>query len=68
MEHPMNAEARQTLRELQSLTNIGTYLRTAKAELASNPCDDKLRAFIDVVENLLKEEKAKLKLPSDRAA
>jgi hypothetical protein len=56
----MNAVARQTLRELRSLRNIETYLRTAKAELASNPCDDALRAFIVIVEDLLRNECAKL--------
>lgn len=56
----MNAAARRTLGELRSLKNIETYLRTAKAELASNPCDDQLRAFIDVIEGLLRDEKAKL--------
>ena len=56
----MNGVARQTLRELRSLRNIETYLRTAKAELASNPRDDTLRAFIEIVEALLREETAKL--------
>ncbi len=56
----MNAAARQTLTELRSLGNIQRYLQTAKVELASNPCDDKLRAFIEVVEGLLAEEKKKL--------
>ena len=56
----MNAAARQTLRELRSLSNIETYLRTAKAELASNPCDEKLCAFIEVIEVLLRDERAKL--------
>lgn len=56
----MNRAARQTLRELRSLRNIETYLRTAKAELASDPCDDTLRAFIEIVEALLRDEKAKL--------
>jgi hypothetical protein len=56
----MNAAARQTLRELRALGNIQTYLRTARAELASNPCDESLRAFIAVVEALLAAEKAKL--------
>ncbi|HZP67318.1 MAG TPA: hypothetical protein VFB32_13540 [Rudaea sp.] len=59
----MNAQARQTLRELRSLGNIETYLKTAKAELASNPCDERLRAFIEVVEGLLKEEKQRLANP-----
>jgi len=56
----MNRAARQTLRELRSLRNIETYLRTAKAELASDPFDDTLRAFIEIVEALLRDEKAKL--------
>jgi len=56
----MNRVARQTLSELRSLRNIETYLRTAKAELASDPCDDTLRAFIGIVEALLREETAKL--------
>jgi len=56
----MNAEARKTLRELHSLNNIGTYLKAAKAELASDPSDEKLRAFIELVEGLLGEERAKL--------
>lgn len=56
----MNSAARQTLTELRSLSNIEKYLRTAKAELASDPCDDKLRAFIEVVEVLLRDERSKL--------
>ena len=56
----MNSAARQTLNELRSLGNIQTYLRTAKAELASDPCDDRLRAFVVVVEGLFQEEKKKL--------
>lgn len=59
----MNATARQTLTELRSLGNIEKYLRTAKAELASNPCDERLRAFIELVEGLLRDEKAKLIAP-----
>jgi hypothetical protein len=54
----MNAAARQTLRELRSLGNIQTYLRTAKAELASNPCDERLRAFIEVVEGLQRRKRS----------
>jgi len=59
-EDSMSPEARRTLRELRSLGNIEVYLRTAKAELASDPCDERLRAFIDVVEELLRDERAKL--------
>jgi hypothetical protein len=56
----MPPQARQTLQELRLLTNIETYLKTSRAELASNPCDEKLREFIEAVEELLREEKAKL--------
>jgi len=56
----MKAHARQTLHELRSLGNIEKYLRSAKAELASDPCDEQLRAFIELVEQLLRDEKAKL--------
>lgn len=59
----MNAAARQTLTELRSLGNIEKYLRTAKAELASNPCDERLCAFIELIEGLLEDEKAKLIAP-----
>ena len=58
----MNAAARQTLSELRSLSNIEKYLRTARAELASDPCDEKLRAFIEVIEVLLRDERAKLSM------
>jgi len=60
----MNVPAQQTLSELCSLTNIGRYLRAAKAELASSPCDEQLRAFIAVVEDLLRDEKSKLSNPA----
>jgi hypothetical protein len=56
----MHPQARQTLQELRLLTNIETYLKTARAELASNPGDERLRAFIETIEDLLREEKAKL--------
>jgi hypothetical protein len=52
-----SSQPRQTLRELRSLTNIETYPKTARAELASDPCDERQRAFIAVVEALLREEK-----------
>ena len=42
------------------LTNIEKYLNSARDELASDPCDERLRAFIAVVEGLAREEKAKL--------
>ena len=58
--HDMNAEARKTLNELRSLSNIERYLKTAKAELASSPCDERLRAFIDLIEGLLQDERNKL--------
>jgi hypothetical protein len=55
-----DAQARQTLQELRSLSNIEKYLKSARAELASNPCDDRLSAFIVAVESLLLQEKDKL--------
>jgi hypothetical protein len=48
------------LRELRSLTNIEKYLNSDRAELASDPSDERLRAFIEVVEGLLRQEKTKL--------
>jgi len=56
----MNAAARQTLKELRTLGNLEKYLQAAKAELASDPNDQPLRAFIDLVEGLLRDERAKL--------
>jgi hypothetical protein len=67
-ESTMHPQARQTLQELRSLTNIEKYLNAARAELASDPCDERLRAFIVVVEGLLKEEKGKLVLVDNAAA
>jgi hypothetical protein len=64
----MHAQARQTLQELRSLSNIEKYLKTARAELASNPCDERLRAFIDAIESLLLEEKDELELANQAAA
>jgi hypothetical protein len=59
-EFTMNAAARKTLTELRSLGNIERYLNAAKAELASDPCDERLHAFIELIEGLLRDEKAKL--------
>jgi hypothetical protein len=56
----MNAQACQPLTKLRSLTNMETYIKTARTELTGNPRDDQLRAFIDVVEGLLAEEKTRL--------
>ena len=53
--------SRKTLQELRSLSNVEKYLQTARAELASHPCDDRLRAFFAPVESLFREEKDKLK-------
>ena len=50
----MHPQARQTLRELRSLTNIEKYLKSANAELASDLRDERLRAFIAVIEGLLR--------------
>ena len=56
----MNAAARRMLRDLSSLTNIEQYLNAAKAELASDPTDVQLGEFVKLVEDMLRDEKAKL--------
>jgi hypothetical protein len=56
----MNPAARQTLRELRTLGNLEKYLSAAKAELASDPDDEPLRAFIELIEGLLSDERTKL--------
>ena len=60
----MRQEARTTLRELRSLQRFDEYIRIARAELASDPNNDRLRAFIEMIEALVREEKAKL-IPSE---
>jgi hypothetical protein len=56
----MNPAARTTLRELRSLGNLEKYLHAARAELASDPSDEPLRAFVELVEGLLRDEREKL--------
>jgi hypothetical protein len=56
----MHREARQTLREIHSLQRFEDYILIARAELASDPGNDRLRAFIDMIEALVHEEKARL--------
>ena len=55
----MHREARQTLREIRSLQRFEDYIRIARAELASDPDNDRLRAFIDMIQTLVSEEKAR---------
>jgi hypothetical protein len=62
----MHREARQTLREIHSLQRFEDYIRIARAELASDPGNDRLRAFIDMIEALVREEKARF-LGSDQS-
>jgi hypothetical protein len=56
----MNPAARSTLRELRSLGNLKKYLQAARAELASDPGDEPLRAFVELAEGLLRDEQMKL--------
>jgi hypothetical protein len=46
--------------ELRSISNTERYLRIAKAEQASSPCGERLRAFMELVEGLLREEMERL--------
>ena len=64
----MRHEARHTLREIHTLQRFETYLRNARMELASDPTNDRLRAFIDMIESLVREEKVKLTQIGDAAA
>ena len=44
-----------TLRKLRSLGNIESYLKTARAELVSDPCDERLRAsYLPVLPRLVR--------------
>ena len=54
----MHREARQTLSQIHSLQRFEDYIRIARAELASDPGNERLRAFIDMIETLVREEKA----------
>ena len=56
----MNPAARSILRELRLLGNLEKYLHAASAELASDPSDEPPRAFVELVEGLLRDERAKL--------
>jgi hypothetical protein len=64
----MRHEARQTLREIHTLQRFENYLRNARMELASDPTNDRLRVFIDMIESLVREEKAKLTQLGEAAA
>jgi len=56
----MHTQALQTLGEIHSLQRFENYIRCARAELASDPGNDRLRVFIDMIESLVCEERAKL--------
>jgi hypothetical protein len=64
----MHPQARQTLRDIHRLQRFEDYIRCAHAELASDPSNTKLRAFIDMIEALVREEKAKLLRDAEDAA
>lgn len=56
----MNTEAERTLREIRQLQCFDDYIRIARAELASDPGNERWRTFIDMIETLVREEKTKL--------
>lgn len=56
----MRPEARKTLAELRALSRFDDYVKIARAELASDPANVQLRAWIETVDGLVTDEKAKL--------
>lgn len=56
----MQAAARQTLADIRTIQRLESYVRCARAELASNPQDELLREFIRLNEMLIREERARL--------
>lgn len=56
----MQAAARKTLADIRTIQRLETYVRCARAELASNPGDELLREFIRLNEALIREERQKL--------
>ncbi|MCQ4165096.1 hypothetical protein [Tahibacter harae] len=56
----MQAAARKTLADIRTIQRLETYVRCARAELASNPGDDLLREFIRINETLIREERRRL--------
>jgi hypothetical protein len=64
----MHPQARQTLREIHTLQRFENYVRCARAELASDPSNTKLSAFINMIEMMVREKKAKLTQIGEAAA
>lgn len=56
----MNTAARQTLTDIRTIQRLESYVRCARAELASNPRDELLREFIRINEALIREERERL--------
>ena len=56
----MRPEARKALADLRALSRFDDYMKIARAELASDPHNAQLRAWIDTVDGLVTDEKAKL--------
>lgn len=56
----MQAAARKTLADIRTIQQLETYVRCARAELASNPGDELLREFIRINEALIREERQRL--------
>ena len=63
----MRHEALQTLRVIRSIKRFDDYLSIARAELAGDPSNCHLCAFVKTVETV-REEKAKLIQRTQRAA
>jgi len=58
----MRSEARKLLRELHWLTQAQRYLRSARSELTRNPDDRQLAAVVALIEEVVKAERARLKI------
>ena len=60
MDKTMRHEALQTLRVIRSIKRFDEYVIIARAELAGDPENRHLCAFVKTVETLVRDEKAKL--------
>jgi hypothetical protein len=58
----MKPEARKTLANLHTLSRCENYLLCARAELASDPGNDRLRAFVVLIDAMVEKEKRQLLL------
>jgi hypothetical protein len=56
----VSTAARQTLTDIRTIQRLESYVRCARAELASNPHDELLCEFIRINEGLIREERERL--------